>query len=216
VTLRAAPPILTFDDGGVSAFSPIADLLEEFGWRGHFFITTDRIGTPGFLDQRQIVELRQRGHIIGSHTCSHPARMIACTPEQLAREWGESVSTLEQILGEPVTAASIPAGYYSREIAAAAAQAGIRTLFTSEPVISRHEVDGCTVAGRFSIQRGVSAEWVAAVVAGKVRPRLQGYLFWNGKKLAKGIAGPAWLSLRRSILAARSNSKTHGRASASR
>src|SRR5437899_2158462 len=35
----------TFDDGGVSFHDPIADMLEERGWRGHFFITTDRIGT---------------------------------------------------------------------------------------------------------------------------------------------------------------------------
>ncbi|HEY4360932.1 MAG TPA: polysaccharide deacetylase family protein [Bryobacteraceae bacterium] len=211
-TRPGAAPLLTFDDGGASAFSPVAGLLEEFGWRGHFFITTDRIGTPGFLDERQIVALRRRGHIIGSHTCSHPARIVACPPDQLAREWGESARTLERILGEPVTAASIPAGYYSREIAVAAAQAGIKLLYTSEPVVSTHIVDGCTIAGRFSVQRGASANWVAAVVSGHVRPRLERYLFWNAKKLAKAIVGPAWLSLRRSVLTARSQ----GRASTSR
>jgi peptidoglycan/xylan/chitin deacetylase (PgdA/CDA1 family) len=45
-TAGGEQPVLTFDDGGASAFSPVAGMLEEFGWRGHFFITTGRIGTP--------------------------------------------------------------------------------------------------------------------------------------------------------------------------
>jgi len=202
-------PLLTFDDGGSSAYSPVAGMLEEFGWTGHFFITTDRIGTRGFLNGAQLIALRKRGHIIGSHSCSHPARISGCTPEELNREWSESVRTLERLLGEPVTTASIPAGYYSRRVASAAARAGIRLLYTSEPVTSTHVVEGCTLAGRFTIQQGVSAGWAASVIAGEIRPRLQRYLFWNGKKLLlKGMAGPAWLSLRRRILGWKAHEQT--------
>src|SRR5436853_3790191 len=50
----ASPVLLTFDDGGASFHHPIADLLEAHGWRGHFFITTGRIGTPGFLANADI------------------------------------------------------------------------------------------------------------------------------------------------------------------
>jgi peptidoglycan/xylan/chitin deacetylase (PgdA/CDA1 family)/folate-dependent phosphoribosylglycinamide formyltransferase PurN len=211
IARAGASPVFTFDDGGSSAVAA-AGMLEEFGWRGHFFITTDRIGTRGFLSEAQLVELRRRGHVIGSHSCSHPARMTSCTRAELDREWGESLRKLERVLGEAVTTASIPAGYYSRGIAAAAARAGVRVLFTSEPVRSRRVVVGCTVAGRFSIQRGVSAAWVASVVAGDVWPRLQRHLFWNAKKFLKMLVGAGWLSLRRSILAARD----HLRASTSR
>jgi len=48
------PVLLTFDDGGVSAHGIIASMLEERGWRGHFFIATDWIGRPGFLDEAQM------------------------------------------------------------------------------------------------------------------------------------------------------------------
>ena len=78
--LEGRPVLLTFDDGGVSFHHPIADLLERRGWRGHFFITTDRIGMPGFLTEAQLRELHRRGHIIGSHSCSHPTRMGTLTP----------------------------------------------------------------------------------------------------------------------------------------
>jgi peptidoglycan/xylan/chitin deacetylase (PgdA/CDA1 family) len=195
--------LLTFDDGGVSAILYVAELLEGFGWRGHFFITTGRIGTSGFLDESQIRRLHDNGHVIGSHSCSHPARMSYCSPEQLDLEWGESTRVLTRILGAPVTTASVPGGYYSRRVATAAARFGIRVLFTSEPVASSHIVDGCVVLGRFSVQQGVPREWVASLVSGHVIPRFRQYLFWNCKKILKAVGGEAWLSVRRKILAHR-------------
>ena len=66
---------LTFDDGGVSFLHPIADLLEARGRRGCFFITTGRIGTPGFLSEEEVRELHRRGH------------SSAATPPRTPRAW---------------------------------------------------------------------------------------------------------------------------------
>jgi hypothetical protein len=118
----------------------------------------------------------------------------------MSEEWKESAEKLAAILGMPITTASVPGGYYSRQVAASAAGAGIRTLFTSEPVTSSHIVDGCTVIGRFGVQQGVSSNWVASVVAGHALPRLERYLFWNGKKILKTIGGESWLRMRRKLL----------------
>ena len=63
---------LTFDDGGSSALAA-AHALERRGWRGHFFVTTGRIDTPGFLTAAQVRELAERGHTVGSHShCIRP------------------------------------------------------------------------------------------------------------------------------------------------
>jgi hypothetical protein len=198
--------LLTFDDGGVSSILYTADLLEQFGFHGHFFITTDQIGKADFLNEIQIRELHRRSHVIGSHSCSHPARMSHCIRKQLDYEWSESAQRLSQILGDEVTTASVPGGYYSREVAESAAAAGLCQLFTSEPVTSSHLVEGCTVVGRFSVQRGVSPQWVGSVVSGHVVPRLQQYIFWNGKKILKAAGGETWLAMRRKILARRAKS----------
>src|ERR1043166_7703308 len=48
---------LTFDDGGCSAHAYIADCLEKFHWRAHFFVTTDWIDRRGFLSPSQIRDL---------------------------------------------------------------------------------------------------------------------------------------------------------------
>jgi peptidoglycan/xylan/chitin deacetylase (PgdA/CDA1 family) len=199
--------LLTFDDGGVSAIEHTAAVLAEFGWHGHFFMTAGEIGTPGFLAEAQMRALRRQGHVIGSHSWTHPLRMAALSAAQLDREWRDSTERLSDILGEPVTTASIPGGYYSRAVAAAAAAAGIRVLFTSEPVTRTAMVDGCMVVGRFSVQQGVSEDWVAAVVANRPLPRAKRYFEWTGKKLLKAAGGPAWLAARKAILARRADAE---------
>ena len=133
-TMSRAPWLITFDDGGVSAYTEIADRLEEKNWRGHFLIATGFISRRGFLSSEQIRELRRRGHVIGTHSDSHPLRMAACSWEQLVREWSTSVAKLSDILGEQIEIASVPGGHYSRRVAEAAARAGIKALFTSEPI----------------------------------------------------------------------------------
>jgi len=191
--------LLTFDDGGVSAIEHTACILDEYGWPGHFFVTTGRLGTSGFLNAAQLRILRDGRHLIGSHSETHPLRMGACSAAQLDREWRDSVRRLEDILSEPITTASIPGGYYTRAVVSAAAVAGIRVLFTSEPVTRTRVVDGCLVIGRFSVQKGVSADWVAAVVANHVLPRTSRYLAWNSKKLLKAAGGQVYLKMRKAI-----------------
>jgi peptidoglycan/xylan/chitin deacetylase (PgdA/CDA1 family) len=198
--IAAASWLLTFDDGGKSALEPTADLLEKHGWRGFFFITTDYVGTPTFLSAGQVLELRRRGHAIGSHSCSHPERMASCGREQLLDEWRRSRDALEDLLGEPVRLASVPGGYYSRAVAETAAEAGYTMLFNSEPTSAVTTVSGCQVLGRYTVYRGLAAQTAARLVTGRLA-RWQQTLAWNVKKVAKAIGGRGYLSLRQRLLA---------------
>jgi peptidoglycan/xylan/chitin deacetylase (PgdA/CDA1 family) len=191
---------LTFDDGGASAYQPVAGMLERYGWRGYFFITTDWIGKRGFLSEGEIRELKQRGHIIGSHSCSHPTRMARIEWTRMLEEWRKSTEVLGQIVGEPVKVASVPGGYYSRRVAEAAAEAGIGTLFTSEPTARVHVVNGCRVVGRYVVRRGMGPEWAAGFAAGRLGPRLRQALGWKTKQLAKAVGGEVYLRVREALL----------------
>jgi peptidoglycan/xylan/chitin deacetylase (PgdA/CDA1 family) len=194
---RNVPVLFTFDDGGSSALTDIAPCLEKHGWAGHFFIATDFIGTRGFLDAYQLRELLRRGHVVGSHSCSHPLRMSLLGEEALAREWSKSVEELSTILGTPVTVGSVPGGAMSREVAAAAARAGITALFTSEPIVRTSKVDGCTLVGRFTIRDRTPSDIVMKVVDGDAMPWLRQWTRWNALKIAKGLAGPAYYRMRK-------------------
>ncbi len=202
-TLPALAPnsvLLTFDDGGASFHHPIAPLLEQHGWRGHFFITTDRIGTPGFLTEAQILDLHRRGHVVGSHSCSHPTRMSALSRPELDREWRQSLARLSAILGEPVTVASVPGGFYSSQVGQSAQAAGIRALFTSEPTARISSLAGCLVLGRYSLQRGMGPEWSAGFAAGRPAQCLRQAALWKAKRIAKTLGGTAYLKLRTALL----------------
>ncbi len=195
----AMRPMFSVDDGGSSSCR-IATELERYGWCGHFFVTTDRIGSPGFLDADQIRDLRARGHQIGSHSCSHPARMSSCSRDQLVAEWRDSSRRLAEILGEPVTSGSVPGGYYSRDVAEAATIAGLRLLFTSEPTLREWVVSDCTVVGRYTIYRGMPAGAVAALVSSAPLARMAQTVSWQAKKMVKNLGGPVYLRLRSDVL----------------
>jgi peptidoglycan/xylan/chitin deacetylase (PgdA/CDA1 family) len=194
------PVFLTFDDGGASFYAPIADMLEPLGWRGHFFITTDRLGEPGFLASGQVRELYARGHVIGSHSCSHPTRMAALARSEMDREWRESLDRLSAIVGEAVKVASVPGGYYSRQVGESAAAAGIEVLFTSEPTVTAATVGGCLVLGRYVVKRGMAPEWSGGFAAGRRSFRWRQAALWKAKRIAKSVGGGAYLKLRQAII----------------
>ncbi len=181
--------LLTFDDGGVSSLTEVAERLEAFNWRGHFFITTDCIGRPGFLSVEQIQELHQRGHILGTHSCSHPPRIDQLDDAALQNEWSKSAAVLADILGTPTWCGSVPGGFFSRRVAWAARQTGLELLFTSEPTCRWSRYGSLLIAGRLPIVNHTLASQAATLAAGDRWTILRQQCVWNGKKFAKSVAG---------------------------
>lgn len=194
------PLFLAFDDGGLSTYTHIAGMLEDYGWRGHFFIIANYIGKATFLSSDHIRELKNRGHIIGSHSFSHPTRMAHCSWQELIEEWRKSIEILSVILGEQVKVASVPGGYFSKMVAKAASNMGIEILFNSEPTARCYYVDKCLVLGRYSITRDVPPDVAAGFASSRLSPRFKQYLYWNIKKVAKFFVGELYLKVRKYYL----------------
>src|SRR5262245_4251888 len=195
--------LITFDDGGSSAMT-VADVLERHGFIGHFFITANYIGTRGFVTEQNLRDLRRRGHVIGSHSCSHPLRMGHCPWAQLLDEWTRSRSVLSGILGEDINVASVPGGDFAPQVAEAAARAGFTRLFTSEPTLEVRHAFGLTLLGRYTIQRWTTATTAAALAAGEWLPCARQAIVWNAKKISKHVGGERYLQLRRLLIGHRS------------
>ena len=155
--------LLTFDGGGKSA-PRIGEELLRRGWRGHFFVSTGLIGRRTFLNPREIRELRQAGHLVGSHSHSHPDIYRELSWERMVVEWRQSCDTLAQLLGDPCEIAAVPGGETSAQVFRSAAAAGLRFLFTSEPRVDPRIVGGCWVLGRFCAKVTTSPEEVARLV----------------------------------------------------
>jgi peptidoglycan/xylan/chitin deacetylase (PgdA/CDA1 family) len=194
--------MLTFDDGAASA-REAAEQIARRSWPGHFFIATDLVGRPGFLGWDDVCELARAGHVIGSHSCSHPDRMAACSWERLLDEWSRSAEALAAALGRPVSTASVPGGLYSASVGRAAAAAGFTTLFTSLPSPRLGSVDGCRLIGRYAIRRDTPAAEAAAAAAGRAVPWARQRIAWEVRGAAKRIAGDRYEGVRRAVLARR-------------
>jgi peptidoglycan/xylan/chitin deacetylase (PgdA/CDA1 family) len=198
----AAPDawLLTFDDGGARAMTHTVPALEARNWRGHFFMTVGQLGRPEFLDPAALRELHRRGHVIGSHRVSHPLRISACSPAELRREWADSVEALADIVHERPTVASVPGGAFARVVAEAAAEAGIRVLFTSEPTARTWQVGTVRCIGRFTLWNGMPAEAAFACATGRGLWPVRQRQAWEAKKLAKATLGPTYLKVRERVL----------------
>jgi peptidoglycan/xylan/chitin deacetylase (PgdA/CDA1 family) len=197
MTATPAPTaVISFDDGGASALVA-AEMLERHGFRGHFFIATARIGTPGFLEAAGVSELASRGHGVGSHSHTHPTYMGRLDRETILEEWSRSREVLAELLGAPPATASVPGGFLSRNVISAAAQAGFELLMTSEPIARLRKHDGLTVAGRYTIWSTTPAATAAAYARGATLPRARLWLEWNAKKQAKRVSPKVYQSFRR-------------------
>lgn len=156
--------LLTFDDGGLGAVG-VGDALAHRGWRGHFFIVTSRIGSRGFLAADAVRYLRSCGHLIGSHSHTHPDIFPELSAARMRAEWSTSRTILEQLLGEPCTVASLPGGDLSDAVVESIDAAGYTTLFTSEPWLEPRRVGRTVLLGRFAVKASLAPETLARLLA---------------------------------------------------
>jgi peptidoglycan/xylan/chitin deacetylase (PgdA/CDA1 family) len=154
--------LLTFDDGGKSALTA-GELLDKRGWKGHFFIVTSLIGSRTFIDPDGIRALHSAGHVIGSHSHTHPNIFRELEPARMLEEWRLSSDILSQVTGAPCVSASVPGGDISARVLASADSAGLRYLFTSEPWLIPRRSGDCAILGRYSVKVTTSAAQVGAL-----------------------------------------------------
>ena len=159
--------LFTFDDGGISFLTVAAPILEKYGFRGVFFISTSYIGTPGFMTIEQIKELVQRGHIVGSHTHTHPENLAKLTINDIYYEWQKSVEILKSITGVNIICAGIPYGNGVECVYDEALRCGITQIYTSVPTNTVKYEGYKTIYGRYVIRNGFDITKLSKIVNNK-------------------------------------------------
>lgn len=189
----------TFDDGGVSFFTVIKPILEKYGFRGIFFVATKYIGTSGFMNAEQIKALEQAGHIVGSHSHSHPERMDVLSVDDIDKEWKLSRDILKQILNSNVDTASIPNGYSSYAVIDSMNKAGYKRIYTSKPSTKIVYRDGVSIVGRYAITCDMSTDFVFGIVSSR-KTRIKIEMRNAVLGIAKVILGDFYLVIRKKLL----------------
>jgi peptidoglycan/xylan/chitin deacetylase (PgdA/CDA1 family) len=183
---------LTFDDGGRSALDA-AELLARRGWRGHFFIVTGLLGERTFLEAAGVRALHDAGHVIGTHSHTHPAIFREQPFDRMVEEWRVSRDRLEQIVGEPCLSASVPGGDLSAAVLRSAATAGLRWLFTSEPWVAPRRQGDCWVLGRAMVKVSTSPQTAGDLA--RFRGWGRALLVRRIKNAARAVAPPLYRML---------------------
>lgn len=199
--------VFTFDDGGSSFLNLIAPILEKYGFLGVFFIATQYVDSPGFLTTDEIIALRKRGHIIGSHSHSHPLRMDALDMESLIEEWSVSSQILESILNEPIKVASIPNGFSSKLVLQSMADYGFTTIYDSVPTTKVRHVKGIKLLGRYAILNNMKVEDVLNIVRNPFM-RFRMKIRYEVLEGIKFMLGSQYLTVRKTLLTIRNKAQT--------
>jgi hypothetical protein len=159
---------ITFDDGEQSQSRNALPLLEERGIFATYFINPGLVGTEQkFLTWAQLRELHAAGHSVQSHGWSHKF-LTACDDQELALELAASREGLEDKLGSPVEAISVPGGRWDRRVIEACARAGYTRVYVSDPWIAT-EISGVKVIGRFMVRRSTTPEELKKILCREKR-----------------------------------------------
>jgi peptidoglycan/xylan/chitin deacetylase (PgdA/CDA1 family) len=163
-TLEAPKQIvITFDDGELNNFRYAFPVLQDFGWKAYFFVIVKRIGKKGYMNWKELRELRQAGMIIGSHGLTHEI-LTNLLDSQMEEELRASKKNLEINLGEPIDSISIPRGFCNDRIIDAAYKLGYKIVFISERPAGLKS--GCF--SRMAVKSGWSLKRFDQALSGKV------------------------------------------------
>lgn len=101
---------LTFDDGSACQYTVAQPLLEKYGIKATFYLTTSCLDLPGYLTAEQVILLASRGHEIASHGVTHRP-LTQLSRQEIEQELVESRLFLEQLTGASVDSFAPPFGF---------------------------------------------------------------------------------------------------------
>jgi peptidoglycan/xylan/chitin deacetylase (PgdA/CDA1 family) len=131
--------VISFDDGYASCFEEGMGVLETFGCKAIQFLVSGRIGKANdwdgtgeaIMDKPQVREWLAAGHLIGSHTVSHPD-LTRLRSRDAREEIHTSRKWLEDTFGIGVNYFSYPLGAYDDRILGMVREAGYSAAVTTE------------------------------------------------------------------------------------
>lgn len=144
--------VVTFDDGFDNMLDSALPVLQKFSIPATMFVPSDRINSTnnwmhgrGFpkrrlLTQAQLLELKNEGVCIGSHTRNH-VRLTEISKDCVSDEIEGSKKVLEDILGSEVPFFAYPYGLFNESAIAAVAEAGYKAACTTRSGFNRLNID---------------------------------------------------------------------------
>ena len=138
----------TFDDGQDGSLLA-AKLLSQHQIRGIFFIISNKIGSNGYLSEDDIKNIHQMGHVIGSHSHTHPM-FNKLSDDEVIFQLKKSKDILENITLHKVTNFAFPSGRRKKHHIIIAKELGYQKVFNS---FERFATEGLAEVPRFHVRQ---------------------------------------------------------------
>lgn len=125
-SLPSKPVMLTFDDTDVEQFTVAKPAMDQYGFKGVYFIMTISIGRPRYMSKEQIKQLSDEGHAVESHTWRHDRVDKYLTTPHMDRDMKKMVNNdwdlqlvdtrkkLEDIIGKEIHYFAYPYGIWTK------------------------------------------------------------------------------------------------------
>lgn len=163
--------VLTFDDGHQSNATLALPILEHFGFKAHFFITTGWIDTPFFLTSNQIQSLSAKGMQIGSHGVTH-RYFNEMNAKNAHYEFLSSRDSLHSVVNKPVHSFSAPGGRITPDVVEIGKSLGYSVFFTSRVAMMQKDGDLENIP-RFAMRSDTTLKKFIKIVRGDSLYHLQ-------------------------------------------
>lgn len=124
--------VITFDDGNESNFTLALPIIQKYGFKAEFFITTDWIGNPHYMNVQQLKVLHESGMGLGSHGLTHKF-LDDMNSSEIEKELHDSMNVLTGITEAKVVSFSAPGGRIRRKVTDIAKNIGYQVVCTSHP-----------------------------------------------------------------------------------
>jgi peptidoglycan/xylan/chitin deacetylase (PgdA/CDA1 family) len=175
---------ITFDDGNRSDVTVALPILQKFHRSASFFLLSDRISRPGFLEASDIVRLRDAGMAIGSHGAAH-VDWTTLSDSELLRQVTNSLQVLTGYVGMPITIVAVPFGHYDRRVLKLLRTLGTTAVYTSDGGAVR---PNNWIRPRTTIRADTSLEMIEALISDRLPP-LQRLRFFYRRLRSRAYAG---------------------------
>jgi peptidoglycan/xylan/chitin deacetylase (PgdA/CDA1 family) len=174
--------LITFDGGTRDQLYHAVPVLDGRGAQGVFFPPSCLLDgtaptTVEFMDRADIAALARAGHVVGSHTHTHPS-LTRLAPAAVESEITTSRRVLEDITDEPVNVFCYPYGDHDRTVRAIVARSGFDLAFTVDLGSVRRGHDRMALP-RLCILGHPSLSQVRAVLSGRFGVPGSVLLYWK-------------------------------------
>ncbi len=154
--LPAKAVAITFDDGRYGQYKWALPLLQKYGMKATFFITTHWVGREDIMTWDEIRALDKAGMTIGSHTLEHP-QLSKIDDIQLMDELVNSKKKIEEELGHPLEYLAYPGGDYNEHVIEKAKEAGYRAAMGVYKIIDQ------APKYRWAVRRFHADDWLSSI-----------------------------------------------------